>query len=68
MSCVLLLLMGGSAEPLLAQRTYEPVEYQPSGRQVSRPLLVVIGRRSQLDTYLSPVEYKGPHMSVISMR
>ena len=60
--------MGGSAGPLLAQRTYEPVEYQPSGRQVSRSLLVGIGRVSQLDTYLSPMEYKGPQMSFISMR
>lgn len=66
---LLLLLMAGGAEccgqtrePLL------PVEYEPAGRQIDRSILVGIGHVSQLDTYLSPMEYGGPQLSFLTLR
>lgn len=43
-------------------------EYVPAERQVERAVLVGIGRASQLDTYLSPMEYGGPQLSFLSCR
>lgn len=68
LACLLLLCVNGEGGWLYAQQSVLPVEYQPSGRQVDRSLLMGIGRVSQLDTYLSPVEYQGPQLSFISLR
>lgn len=65
---LLLLCVNGRGGWLYARQSVLPVEYQPSGRQVDRSLLMGIGRVSQLDTYLSPVEYQGPQLSFMSLR
>ena len=68
LALLLLLMVGGAEccgqtrEPLL------PVEYEPAGRQIDRSILVGIGHVSQLDTYLSPMEYGGPQLSFLTLR
>ncbi|MGN0233630.1 MAG: DUF3316 domain-containing protein [Bacteroidaceae bacterium] len=60
--------MSGRMGPLYAWQPVVPVEYQSGGRQIDRSILMGIGRANQLDTYLSPVEYKGPQITFLSMR
>lgn len=62
------LLPMGMASRLCGQNAVLPVEYVATGRQVSRSVLLGIGRSSQLDTYLSPMEYSGPQLSFLTLR
>lgn len=62
------LLPMGMACRLCGQNTVLPVEYTPTGRQLSRSILLGVGRSSQLDTYLSPMEYSGLQLSFLTQR
>ena len=75
-----ILLLGGLAallQPFLAgdgdgcaraQGEVRTASYVPTGREVSRSVMLGMGRVSQLDTYLSPVEYGGPQLSFLTLR
>lgn len=64
---VLLYLTSG-ATMACAQDRDSMLVYVPSGRQVERAILLGIGHSSQLDTYLSPMEYGGPQLSFLTVR
>ncbi len=63
----LLLVTAGSLE-CAAQQDTRQGDYSVTGRPVSRAVMVGMGHSSQLDTYLSPMEYGGPQLSFLTQR
>ena len=59
----LLLFMLFSASLMAEEVTLEPV---PERQPTARTFLLGIGRTNQLDTYLSPMEYKGTQVSFLT--
>lgn len=64
----LLLCLTGGVGAAHAQEQDSTLVYVPTGRQVERAILLGIGRSSQLDTYLSPMEYGGAQLSFLTTR
>lgn len=64
----LLLCLTGGAVEAHAQERDSALVYVPTGRQVERAILLGIGHSSQLDTYLSPMEYGGAQLSFLTTR
>lgn len=65
---LVLLLLAVGCQECAAQQASLPGDYSVTGRQVSRAVMVGVGRSSQLDTYLSPMEYSGPQLSFLTQR
>lgn len=64
----MLLCLTGGAGKAHAQEQDSTLVYVPTGHQVERAILLGIGRSSQLDTYLSPMEYGGAQLSFLTTR